>query len=49
VWTDYNQPIKATQYLSYDAALILIVLVLILLVSSRLLVNRTQRYAEGRR
>lgn len=49
VWTDYDQPIKATQYLSFDAALILIVLVLILLVSSRLLVNRTQRYAEGRR
>lgn len=49
VWTDYNQPIKATQYLSYDAALILIVLVLVLLVASRLLVNRTQRYAEGRR
>lgn len=49
VWTDYNQPIKATQYLSFDAALILIVLVLVLLVSSRLLVNRTQRFAEGRR
>ncbi|HVA52509.1 MAG TPA: PstA family ABC transporter permease [Acidimicrobiales bacterium] len=49
VWTDYNQPINATRYLSYDAALILIVLVLALLVSSRLLVNRTQRYSEGRR
>jgi phosphate transport system permease protein len=49
VWTDYNQPIKATQYLSFDAALILIVLVLVMLVSSRLLVNRTQRYSEGRR
>jgi phosphate transport system permease protein len=49
VWTDYDQPIKATQYLSYDAALILIVLVLVLLVTSRLLVNRTQRYSEGRR
>jgi len=49
VWTDYNQPIEATQYLSYDAALILVVLVLVLLVSSRVLVNLTQRYAEGRR
>jgi len=49
VWTDYNQPILATRYLSYDAALILIALVLVLLVSSRLLVNRTQRYSEGRR
>lgn len=49
VWTDYDQPIKATQYLSFDAALILIVLVLVLLIASRLLVNRTQRYAESRR
>lgn len=49
VWTDFQNPVKTAQYLSFDAALILIVLVLILLVSSRLLVNRTQRYAEGRR
>lgn len=49
VWTDYNQPIKSSQYLSFDAALILIVLVLGLLVISRVLVNRTQRHAEGRR
>ena len=49
VWTDYNQPIKSTQYLSFDAALILVVLVLALLVVSRVLVNRTQRHAEGRR
>jgi phosphate transport system permease protein len=49
VWTDYNQPIKATQYLSFDAALILVVLVLMLLVASRLLVNRTQRHSESRR
>jgi phosphate transport system permease protein len=49
VWTDYNQPIKSSQYLSFDAALILVVLVLVLLVVSRLLVNRTQRHAEGRR
>jgi phosphate transport system permease protein len=49
VWTDFQNPVKTAQYLSFDAALILIVLVLILLVSSRILVNRTQRYAEGRR
>lgn len=49
VWTDYDQPIKASQYLSFDAALILIVMVLLLLTTSRILVNRTQRYAEGRR
>ncbi len=49
VWTDFQNPVKSAQYLSFDAALILIVLVLILLVSSRVLVNRTQRYAEGRR
>lgn len=49
VWTDYNQPSDAAHYVSYDAALILIVLVLVLLVASRLVVARTQRYSEGLR
>ena len=49
VWTDYNQPVASAQYLSYDAALILIVLVLTLLVAARLTVARTQRHAEGGR
>ena len=49
VWAYYNQPNKALQYLSYDAALILLVLVVGLLVASRIIVARTQRHAAGRR
>ncbi len=49
VWTDYNQPTPQAHYVSYDAALILIVLVLLLLVSARLIVARTQRHAESTR
>jgi ABC-type phosphate transport system permease subunit len=42
-------PENASHYLAYDAGLILVVLVLLLLVAARLIVNRTQHYAEGRR
>ncbi len=49
VWAFYNQPYKEAHYLSYDAALLLIVLVLVLLVISRLVVARSQRHAERRR
>ena len=49
VWTDYNQPVASAQQLSYDAALILIVVVLTLLVAARVTVARTQRHAEGGR
>ena len=49
VWTDYNQPTNEAHYVSYDAALVLIVLVLVLLVTSRIIVARTQRHSEGRR
>ena len=49
VWTDYNQPSNQAHALSNDAALILIVMVLALLVTSRLIVSRTQRHAEGQR
>jgi phosphate transport system permease protein len=45
---DLSSPASA-KYLAYDAALLLLVLVLVLLVASRFLVARTQRYAEGRR
>jgi len=45
---DVSSPASA-KYLAYDAALLLIVLVLVLLVASRIVVNRTQRYSEGRR
>jgi len=49
VWAYYNQPNKALQNLSYDAALILLVLVVGLLVASRIIVARTQRHADVRR
>ena len=49
VWTDYNQPSNEAHYISYDAALILIVLVLVLLVVSRVIVARTQRFSESYR
>jgi len=49
VYGFYTLPSNASHYLAYDAGLVLVVLVLLLLVSARLLVNRTQRYAEGRR
>ena len=49
VWTDYNQPTDSAHYVSYDAALILVVLVLTMLVSARIIVARTQRHAERSR
>jgi phosphate transport system permease protein len=47
VYGFYTLPENAAHYLAYDSALVLVVLVLLLLVSARLLVNRTQRYAEA--
>lgn len=49
VYGFYTLPSNASHYLAYDAALVLVVLVLLLLVGARLVVNRTQHYAEGRR
>jgi len=49
VFQFYNAPETQYHYLSYDAALILVVIVLLLLVSSRIIVARTQRHAEGAR
>lgn len=46
VWTFYNDPRTAFKDLSYDAGLILIVLVLLLIVASRLVVSLTQRHTE---
>ncbi len=48
VFTFWKQPSKHMNYLSYDAALILIVMVLVLLVMARIIVARTQRHAETR-
>lgn len=46
VWTFFNLPSTASVQLSYDAALLLIVLVGILIVVARLVVALTQRHAE---
>src|SRR6185437_3467035 len=47
VYVFYNTADPSAHSLSYDAALLLLVIVLILLVSSRIIVARTQRHAEG--
>ncbi len=49
VWTDWNQPMASAHVVSYDASLILIVMVLTLLVVSRVIVARTQRHSESAR
>ena len=49
VWTDWNQPSTEAHTVSFDASLILVVMVLSLLIVSRLIVSRTQRHAEGSR
>jgi phosphate transport system permease protein len=46
VWTFYNSSTASYQTLSYDAALILMVLVLLLIVAARLIVSLTQRHTE---
>lgn len=46
VWTYWNYPNKAFQDLSYDAALILVVLVLLFIIGSRFIVSLTQKHAE---
>lgn len=48
VYAFWDQPDKNQIYLSYDAALILVVIVLVLLVTARIIVARTQRHAEHR-
>jgi phosphate transport system permease protein len=48
VYTFYNQPNAQAHYLAYDAALLLVFIVLALLVTSRIIVARTQRHSESR-
>ncbi len=48
IWTFYNLPYSQAHYLAYDAALLLIVMVLLLLTISRIIVAHTQRHSEGR-
>jgi len=49
VFSFYDSSQVSYHYLAYDAALILVVMVLLLLVASRIIVARTQRHAEGAR
>ena len=46
VWTFYASPYPAQQYLAYDAALLLFVLVLIIIVLGRVVVSFSRRHAE---
>lgn len=46
VWTFYNQPSQAAVALSYDAALILLVMMVALILLSRLVVSRGLRHRE---
>ena len=48
VWTFYNQPSAYAVHLSYDAALILVTMVLALIVAARIVVFWTQRHADRR-
>ncbi len=47
VWTFYNQPSKSAVQLSYDAALLLILGVVLLIVISRVVVSVSQRHSEN--
>lgn len=46
IWTFFDLPSSASVSLSYDAALLLVVLVVVLIVGARLIVALTQRNAE---
>jgi phosphate transport system permease protein len=48
VFSFFNLPDKSAHTLAYDAALLLVVLVLLLMGVARLLVSLTQKYAPGR-
>ncbi len=48
VWTFYQEPSAAAHALSHDAAFLLILLIVALIVLSRVVVARSQRYAPGR-
>ncbi|HUJ08328.1 MAG TPA: ABC transporter permease subunit [Streptosporangiaceae bacterium] len=43
-----NQPVVSANILSYDAALILLVFVLLLIIAGRIIIWRSRRYAESR-
>ena len=47
IWTFYNLPSKSAQDLSYDAALLLIVFLLVLIVLGRLITSFARRHTES--
>lgn len=47
IWTFYNQPSRAAQNLSYDAALLLIAFLLILIMLGRLITGLSRRHSES--
>jgi len=47
IWTFYNLPSKSAQDLSYDAALLLIVFLLLLIVLGRLITSFARRHTES--
>lgn len=48
VWTFYNQPSRSAHQLSFDAAAILILAIILLIVLARVIVATTQRHSEYR-
>lgn len=48
VWTFYNQPSRSAHQLSFDAAAILILSIILLIVLARVIVATTQRHSEYR-
>ena len=46
IWTFYNLPSKTAQDLSYDAAFLLIVFLLVLIIAGRLITGFARRKAD---
>ncbi len=46
IWTFYNLPSKTAQDLSYDAALLLIVFLLLLMIAGRLITWLSRRHSD---
>lgn len=46
IWTFYNQPSRSAQTLSYDAAFLLIVFLVVLIILGRLITGLARRHAE---
>ena len=46
IWTFYNLPSKTAQDLSYDAAFLLIVFLLVLIIAGRVISSFARRHSE---